>query len=577
MYFGKSLVSTAFFASNLYFHRTAGYFAGVPHQNTLLHTWSLAVEEQFYILFPIVIYFVHKYHVTKIKIYVVIGIVLSLGCCIIFSKNNAQFSFYMLPIRVWEFLMGTLLTFRFFSRLLNPKIYHSLSIIGFVFIIVSIFLLNAATPYPGHYALFPVFGAFLIIYSGKNYPKAFVNNFLSLPIFVLIGKISYSLYLWHWVMYVFYRHFSYIFNNDKPLLGNNGFDIMLLIIISFLLSYLTWRFIEQPFRYPKKTTNKTYTFKIAFVTSSLAVLVGVLLYKTNGLPQRFDENKILINSQKDSVWNYLSIHNDKTKSQLDTITTPIVLGNPSKSPHFIIWGDSHAMALGGGLNTMAIQQNSSFYLVGIPTTIALQNIDLRTISFKNNAYPMSLISKKVLEFIIKHPKIKTVAIVGRYNAYLNNTRGLSQNIKIQLLPTNNKWDKYKENNALLFEKGLRETLHILNKNKRKIILVTDVPELNQNIGNLILRKKYTGKKINDLTPNRIQYEFESKTITAIFIKLKSEGLVHEILPLHEAFFEGNKTILEENNHLLYRDDDHLSYYGAIKASSLFTKYFNNNK
>jgi peptidoglycan/LPS O-acetylase OafA/YrhL len=130
--FGKSLVSTVVFASNFNFHRNVGYFAISPQQITLLHTWSLAIEEQFYLIFPFVIYFLNKYQASKINYYIFTGFVLSLGLCIFLSEQqHLQFAFYMLPTRAWEFLLGTLLALRFFPSLYNKKIYHFFSILGF--------------------------------------------------------------------------------------------------------------------------------------------------------------------------------------------------------------------------------------------------------------------------------------------------------------------------------------------------------------------------------------------------------------------------------------------------------------
>ena len=243
--FGKSLVSTVVFASNFYFRKNVGYFAISPQQITLLHTWSLAIEEQFYLIFPIVIYFLNKYKASKINFYIVTGFVLSLGLCVFLSEQkHIQFAFYMLPTRAWEFLLGTLLALRFFPSLYNKKIYHFFSILGFGLIVLAVFMFSSTTEYPSYYALLPVFGTALLIYSGENHHQAFLNKILGFPFLVFTGKISYSWYLWHWVLYVFYRYVS---------LGVfNSLDIFILIISSFFLSFLSWRFIEQPFRYLQK-------------------------------------------------------------------------------------------------------------------------------------------------------------------------------------------------------------------------------------------------------------------------------------------------------------------------------------
>jgi peptidoglycan/LPS O-acetylase OafA/YrhL len=562
--FGKSLVSTVLFASNFYFRKNVGYFAISPQQITLLHTWSLAIEEQFYLIFPIVIYFLNKYQASKINYFIFTGFVLSLGLCVFLSEQqHLQFAFYMLPTRAWEFLLGTLLALRFFPSLHNTRICHLFSIVGFGLILIAVFMFSSTTKYPSYYALLPVFGTALLIYSGENYPQAFINKILGFPLLVFIGKISYSLYLWHWVLYVFYRYVSLgIFNS---------LDVFILLISSFFLSFLSWRFIEQPFRYSQKNISYKLAFKVAFVVSSLFLIVGLAINKTNGFPSRFPENKILMEAQKDSLWDFISKQEAVIMAHPDTAITYAILGKKSKIPQLAIWGDSHAKALVGGLDNIAKTNNSSFFMATFGGKVALQYIYRTTDTDTLTPF----ISKKTLEFIILHPEIKTVLLVGRWYRYL----GIENHFEphIRLSSTNKNWSKYDGNNYWLFENGLRETVYTLHAAKRKIVLVTDVPDLNNYPNNLVMRTKFNGEKLNDLTPKRALYESNNKEVFKIFNQLKKEGLVDEILPLHQQFFEGEKTIMEENNHLLYRDDDHLSYWGSMKVRKLFAKYMKNEE
>jgi hypothetical protein len=465
----------------------------------------------------------------------------------------------MLPTRAWEFLLGTLLALRFFPSLYNKKIYHFFSILGFGLIFLAVFMFSSTTKYPSYYALLPVLGTGLLIYSGENHHQSVLNKILGYPLLVFIGKISYSLYLWHWVLYVFYRYVSLGFFNSL--------DIFILIISSFFLSFLSWRFIEQPFRYLQKNIRYKVAFKVAFVVNSFFLIVGLTIYITNGFPSRFPENKILMEAQKDSLWDYKSKQEAVIIAHPDTAIKYAILGKKSEIPQLAIWGDSHAKALVGGLDDIAKTNNSSFFMMSINGRIALQNI-YRTTETD------TFISKRAIEFIILHPEIKTVLLVGRWSIYL----GYSNQIDTPqvLATTNKKWNKCDGNNFCLFENGLRETIYHLRAAKRKIILVTDVPLLDVYPHNYIMRAKYTGEKLNDLTPKRSLYESNNREVFKIFNQLKKEGLVDEILPLHEQFFEGEKTIIEENSHLLYRDDDHLSYWGSMKVSKLFAKYMKND-
>jgi hypothetical protein len=206
-------------------------------------------------------------------------------------------------------------------------------------------------------------------------------------------------------------------------------------------------------------------------------------------------------------------------------------------------------------------------------TLPLQYVD-REIFPPEKLPSMSFISKKVLQFIIAHQEIKTVLLAGRWSYY---TGYMNQYDKhIILSPTKKEWAKYAGNNFLLLEKGLRATIFALQAAHKKVVLVTDVPLLEKHPANLMALVRYTGRNLNDITPKRVIYESNNKAILTLFKKLKNEDIVDEIIPVHERFFLGNKIIIEENNHLLYRDDDHLSYWGSMKVADLFDKYMKNN-
>lgn len=386
--FGKTLIATVVFASNFYFYKHAGYFTTFQEQSVLLHTWSLAVEEQFYLVFPIVIYFLHKHQASRIKYYIVTGFLLSLGLCII-EDGHTRFAFYLLPTRAWEFLIGTLLALRLFSLSVNPKINLLLSIAGFGLIIGAVLCFSSTQIYPSYNALFPVLGVSLVIYSGEYYPQTLVNNFLGLSFFRFFSKISYSLYLWHWGLYVFYQYVSFS--------SLNGLDIVLLLVASFLLSFLSWRFVEQPFRHVqnKQVINNKYVFKLSFLVVCLLLSGGFTIYKTNGLPLRYSENNLIIDTQKDSITTSLVKWEDFDRSHPNSQYAPPILGNKSKIPNSILWGDSHARCLASGLFFNV--KHASFYIATQSSVIALQNIN--TFGSGGSSYSISENSKKVLRFI----------------------------------------------------------------------------------------------------------------------------------------------------------------------------------
>ncbi len=558
--FGKSLIATLVLASNFYFTKSVGYFFPTGQYFVLLHTWSLAVEEQFYLLFPGVIFVIFRYFQSKLKFLIVFAFVSSFIICISLSHYGySQLSFYMLPTRAWEFLLGTMLVIRIFPNFSKPFYFQLLSLIGFIMLIVSTLFLNNSS-YPSYQTVIPVIATALLIYSGEYSPQTVINKFLGKPVLVFIGKISYSLYLWHWIIYSFYDYLS---------IGRIGYqEKVILIFLTVILAYLSWRYIEQPFRDNQRfTLRNTVVGYISVLIIFLAVGLG--LYKSKGARFRFKDGEILESFNKDSVfWERIVRQQNKLIADPEKAILPFVLGN-STNAESIVWGDSHAASLGVGLLENTKNNSSGIYLSTFGGFPPIQNTDK---SFPKDwkAPPMWKINAKVLEFIIQHKNLKTVILAARwsYNAGFMNKYDFVPHQSIRRL---NQQGTSKSEFWVLSE-GLKETIQELKKANRKVILVTDVPMLELLPVNYLTRVRLFGKKINDWTPKRSFYEANNKQINDLFYEFEKEGFVDEVIPLHEYFFDGNKTILEENGKFLYKDDDHISYYGAMKVRSLFMKY-----
>jgi peptidoglycan/LPS O-acetylase OafA/YrhL len=558
--FGKNLIATLVFASNFYFKKSVGYFTPLSQYLALLHTWSLAVEEQFYLLFPAVIFVIFKYFQSKLKFLIIFGFISSLILCLVLSQyERSQFSFYMLPTRAWEFLLGTMLAIRIFPNLSKLVHFQLLSLLGFVLLIVStLFLTNLS--YPSYQTVIPVSATALLIYSGEFSPQTTINKFLGNPVLVFIGKISYSLYLWHWVILAFY---------DYLVIGKISWtEKIFLLLIVFCISYLSWKFVEQPYR-----KNHNFSFKktalVSFTVCLSLLIIGFGIYKTKGVKFHYNDAEILESINKDNAFSERVVRQqNKFISDPEKAILPFVLGN-SANAESIIWGDSHAASLGVGLLENTKNNSSGIYLSTFGGFPPIQNTN-KHFPKEWKTPPMWKVNAKVLEFIIQHKNLKTVILAARwpYNAGVINKYDSHPHNPLTSLKQNGA-------NKTEFEvlsEGLKETVQKLKKANRKVIVVTDVPILESLPANYLTRVRLFGKKINDWTPNRSFYESNNKQVNEFFVKLKDEGLVDEILPLHEYFFDGDKTILEENGKFLYKDDDHLSYYGAMKVRGAFLKY-----
>lgn len=263
--FGQSLVAVSFFNSNFLFWLESDYFDTAAELKPLLHTWSLAVEEQFYIIYPLVLIGIWKFNFK-----IILGILFTLSV-ISFSlavlstsiyndPGLASSAFFLLPARAWELLLGAFCAFylRRFGFSTSRQWNQILSFLGFCMILLPAFLFNEKIPFPGFYGLLPTLGTCLIILFAI--PSTTIGNLLSFGPLVSVGLISYSAYLWHQPLFAFVRH-RFLFDlSDFMLLG--------LSVFSLVLGYLSWRYVEKPFR-----NRALFSRKLIFFFSGIGIMI----------------------------------------------------------------------------------------------------------------------------------------------------------------------------------------------------------------------------------------------------------------------------------------------------------------
>jgi len=245
--YSETLAGAALFASNIVLFFQTGYFDAAAHQKPLLHTWSLAVEEQFYIFFPIVILVSLKFLKVRFTLLlVVLGAVLSFLISLYVTNKDPSLSFYWLPFRAWELLFGSLIALGILPELRSRVLRHAVSVVGLVLVLVSLAFYSSGTLFPGLMAAPPVLGATMIIWSG---PSSLIGRALSAKPLVFVGLISYSLYMWHWPIIVF----AELYLIREPYL----YELLAIFAVTVMVSYVSWRFIEQPFRNSEGLVKRT--------------------------------------------------------------------------------------------------------------------------------------------------------------------------------------------------------------------------------------------------------------------------------------------------------------------------------
>ena len=287
--FGQSLISTATFSSNILFWWERGYFGTALELKPLIHTWSLAVEEQYYIIFPLFLTLAWKYGIKKLTFFLLIIFFISLGLAH-FASIYGVFgrimtgSFYLIPTRAWELLVGVFaaIYLHHFKETHFTKFNQSLSLLGLCLIAYSIIFFDIHTPFPSLYTLVPTLGTALIIISAQK--DTIINKLLSIKPLVYLGLISYSTYLWHQPIFAFARH------KQSHDLSDQIF--FLLIAISIFFAYISWRWVEKPFRNKNKISQRGI-----FIFSSAGILFFIILGSIFSLSNGF-LNKYEIAEQK---------------------------------------------------------------------------------------------------------------------------------------------------------------------------------------------------------------------------------------------------------------------------------------
>ena len=343
-----TVFSSIFFYSNYYFYGTLNYFSAQTEFFPLIHTWSLSIEEQFYLVFPFLSFLLFRKNlILFFKFILIFFMIYSFVSMIKISITSIEGNyFYSTMIRSWELLLGVSAAI-IHHKIKQNKLTTVLSFFGFILILVGFCLKSNNYLYPNLYTLFPTIGTFFIILFSK--PDTLTTKILSYQIIVLIGLISYSLYLWHQPIFALYRNF-----NLTPLAP---LDIFILIVSIFLISFISYKFIEKPFR--QKKIN--HSGKILLVMIMLNLMIAVLILMNNGEIRKYSSNEKdmieLIDKHKSiNEEKYVEKHMRCYDLYTKDISAESILTNNKNNgcetitnnnfPTIVLIGDSHAAYLG---------------------------------------------------------------------------------------------------------------------------------------------------------------------------------------------------------------------------------------
>ena len=340
---GSNIISSVLFISNIYFYYTSGYFEAASEINPLLHTWSLSVEEQFYIFLPLALFFLRFVPRPTLTALLFVTAICSLIASIFVLSRDQSAAFYFVQYRAWELAIGSILAVHTSSMVLPGKAREAAAALGLALIAGSLFFITAEMPFPGLLALPVCLGTALLLFSGSQGPTL-VGRFLALPPMQIVGLSSYSFYLWHWPIWV---------------MGAQIYDIrpvgmrLAAIVVSFVLALLSWQFIEKPFRFGKKRSPQVTIISGVAAMCAIAI-VGISLGTVTATywkyPKHIEEIASFTNYKAGESFRmgtcFLTAHSTDFKLfRKDTC-----LQRSETKPNYLLIGDSHAAHAYAGLS-----------------------------------------------------------------------------------------------------------------------------------------------------------------------------------------------------------------------------------
>jgi peptidoglycan/LPS O-acetylase OafA/YrhL len=567
--FSKSILYSIGFSSNFYFWDMGHQYAAANSLlKPFLHTWSLSIEEQYYIIFPIFLFIIFRYLRNYLLLFLIVSFIFSLLLADWGSKNYPSATFYFLHSRAWELIVGSFLAFSEIYQHYkknNLITQNLLSFIGFFIILFSIIFGKTHFPHPSFYTLAPVLGVCLVIlFSNKN---TFIAKILSTKFFVGTGLISYSLYLWHYPIFAFAR-----INELDP---GNILNFLTLIIPIIILSILTFFFIEKPSR------NRETKFKIILYSIFLLLIViitlNLLVINKDGFKKRMPPLLQGINFNT-PPWKLLKNDNNEI---CHNKKNGCVFNLSSKKKVFMI-GDSHSAALMFNLKDRVVKRNYSFTTFTLDGCIYFKGFNMinkhtKIIDKKcNNDYFLELDNK------LKNQQNSIIILSGRLPLYLNNSRFDNQEGGVE----NGDWP-YLYHSVGQFnsiQSSFRNSIHTISKNN-KIILIYPIPEVGINIKdkilatsqkNVFLKENYNFDEF--LEPKKVfttsynTYTQRTKSSFDLLNSIKGKN-IYKIYP-HKLFCNNqikNRCMTHDNEHIFYWDDDHTSLQGSKMINDLILK------
>lgn len=570
MQLGKHIAAGAGFISNFMLWSEVGYFDNAAETKPLLHLWSLGIEEQFYFIWPLLLWFAWKKRLNSLYITFVV-VLLSFIACVVILNTNPTAAFFAPWTRFWELCCGAALahitTFHheWLSNLKNKAnscikrivrrnsrddsaetLNHILSTIGLLLLIASFIAIHKGCSFPGWLALLPVIGSLFIIVAGQ---QAIINRrILSSKVLVWFGLISYPLYLWHWPLLSFVR----IVEGEKPgrLIRWGA------VAVAIVLSWLTYKLVENPLRFGRFAKQKALHLMAAIV---LLGFTGIFVFQQDGIKSR-ESVKNFVETEENLSY---SKHFEGWENCPDTSgSKDCKILDPSRPPDILLIGDSHAGHSTSGLAEIYNGSNSNIIAKFSPGCFPFFQTSLNGKDYfvcKENYI------NQALESAINTPSIKIIIMAGYANLMIRNDRGYLRD-----KPQHDEYvsvdSKHEiDGRANAFREAMFTTLEKLTASEKKIHFIVDIPELYFDPKDCISFRNFTfsNKQIRrSCAIERAKFENRTSEYHQILSEAKLKFPNVKFINTYDYLCDTEKCDVLIGNKLIYSTRDHLSAFGS---------------